>query len=90
MRTFLLERSRVTSTLNANERSYHTMYQLVCGKTDEQLAAADPADNSDPHGLVVPKLCLLVAVARHLHLPRVVFQPCIGSCAGFAVTERFW
>eukprot|EP00966_Prymnesium_polylepis_P016426 378710-Prymnesium_polylepis.1 len=33
VRTFLLERSRVTSTLNANERSYHVMYQLVRGGT---------------------------------------------------------
>ncbi|KAL1511060.1 hypothetical protein AB1Y20_005884 [Prymnesium parvum] len=33
VRTFLLERSRVTSTLNANERSYHVLYQLVRGGT---------------------------------------------------------
>lgn len=27
IRTFLLERSRVTSTTSANERSYHVLYQ---------------------------------------------------------------
>ena len=33
MRTFLLERSRVTSTSKALERSYHVMYELCCGST---------------------------------------------------------
>ena len=33
VRTFLLERSRVTSTSKAKERSYHVMYELVAGKT---------------------------------------------------------
>ena len=31
LRTFLLERSRVTSTNSANERAYHIMYQVVIG-----------------------------------------------------------
>ena len=31
IRTFLLERSRVTSTNSANERAYHIMYQVVVG-----------------------------------------------------------
>ena len=29
MRVFLLERSRVTSTFNEDERSYHAFYQLI-------------------------------------------------------------
>ena len=33
VRTFLLERSRVTSTSKAKERSYHVMYELCAGKT---------------------------------------------------------
>lgn len=33
VRTFLLERSRVTSTSKAKERSYHILYELVAGKT---------------------------------------------------------
>jgi myosin heavy subunit len=34
VRTFLLERSRVTSTSKALERSYHVFYELVAGKRD--------------------------------------------------------
>ncbi len=34
IRTFLLERSRVTSTSSANERAYHIMYQVVLGNPD--------------------------------------------------------
>ena len=33
VRTFLLERSRVTSTSKARERSYHVLYELCAGKT---------------------------------------------------------
>ena len=33
VRTFLLERSRVTAASNAGERSYHVLYQLVCDGT---------------------------------------------------------
>ncbi len=33
VRTFLLERSRVTGTSKAKERSYHVLYQLVSAKT---------------------------------------------------------
>ena len=33
VRTFLLERSRVTSCINANERAYHVLYQVISGKS---------------------------------------------------------
>jgi myosin-5 len=41
VRTFLLERSRVTSTSKANERSYHILYMLVAGKTPHAPEAVD-------------------------------------------------
>jgi len=41
VRTFLLERSRVTSTSKANERSYHIFYMLVSGKTPHAPEAVE-------------------------------------------------
>ena len=41
VRTFLLERSRVTSTSKANERSYHILFMLVAGKTPHAPEAVD-------------------------------------------------
>ena len=42
VRTFLLERSRVTSTSKQRERSYHVLYELCAGKTVH--TGAQPAD----------------------------------------------
>ena len=42
VRTFLLERSRVTSTSKERERSYHIFYELVSGKT---VHAPDPVES---------------------------------------------
>jgi myosin heavy subunit len=43
VRTFLLERSRVTSTSKAKERSYHILYELVAGGTPHTQGKAPEA-----------------------------------------------
>jgi len=52
--------------------------------------AGEPSELSDAPSFVLPKLCLLFAVLEALHLPRVLFQPSIGSCAGVLVAESLW
>jgi hypothetical protein len=66
------------------------MLASVVDKGDDELLHCVPAENNDPCRLVVPKIALLVAVAEHLSLPCIAFQPCIGSCAGVAVLPEFW
>eukprot|EP01062_Namystynia_karyoxenos_P021950 TRINITY_DN18391_c0_g4_i1.p1 TRINITY_DN18391_c0_g4~~TRINITY_DN18391_c0_g4_i1.p1 ORF type:complete len:338 (+),score=100.46 TRINITY_DN18391_c0_g4_i1:84-1097(+) len=57
---------------------------LLLERTDSDLEAsyAPPPTGRDPVAMLVPKLCLLVAVMEHLQLDAVTFQPTIGSCAG--------
>merc|ERR1712014_456171 len=59
----------------------------VTDKTDEELLPdAGVSEYSDPPNMVVPRIALFLAVALHLQLGNVQFQPCIGSCAGLAVS----
>ncbi|KAJ1627677.1 hypothetical protein T492DRAFT_1023386 [Pavlovales sp. CCMP2436] len=55
-----------------------------CGESDETLEALG---YSEP-GLLVPKLCLLVAVMEHAQLERIEFLPAIGACPGVLVDEE--
>lgn len=55
-----------------------------CGESDEVLALLGYSEAA----LVVPKLCLLLAVMEHAQLERVEFLPAIGSCAGLLLSEE--
>ena len=67
--------------------------EASCGKTDEELGRFLQAN------ILVPKLCLCMAVMEQLGLTAVVYQPACGSCGGLLVhdshsaedgAERYW
>lgn len=60
------------------------------GCTDDELCKYVNFKFSDGPKLVVPKLCLLVAVLRHTGIQRVETVMCIGSCTGLICEEQFW
>lgn len=63
----------------------------VTEKTDEALRCVSGFHReSDNPATVVPKLALMVALARHLNFQQVSFQPTIGSCAGLAVSDEYY
>ena len=59
-------------------------------KTDGELDFARDFENADPVTLLVPKLCLLVAVMRKASLNSVFPVHCIGSCIGILTSEQYW
>lgn len=62
-----------------------------CGKSDAYLQEHfQPLKHSDPTTIIVPKLCLVLAVMNHTKMKRVRAVPCIGSCAGMLITESLW
>ena len=64
---------------------------LVAVADREDLrAVAGTHEFAESPSLVVAKAALFHAVATHLELSQVHFQPCIGSCAGVLITEEFW
>lgn len=63
----------------------------VLDKTDADLRAAAGLEAHNDHpSTVVPKICLFLAVWTQLGLTSVTFQPCIGSCAGLLISEKYW
>ena len=42
------------------------------------------------HQMVVPKLCLTMAVMEQLDITTLTYQPACGSCAGLLVHDHFW
>ena len=40
--------------------------------------------------MVVPKLCLTMAVMEQLDITTFTYQPACGSCAGLLVHDHFW
>lgn len=60
------------------------------GCSDEDLSKYVNFQYSDGPKIVVPKLCLLVAVMRHTGIQRVNTVNCIGSCVGVLHEEQFW
>lgn len=53
-------------------------------KSDEELSTYRQ------HQMVVPKLCLTMAVMEHLEITQLTYQPACGSCAGLLVHDSFW
>lgn len=67
--------------------------QLIqyCGdKSDEELLPFLDFPFADPVSLVVPKLCLLYAVMKHLDINRTYPVVSIGSCAGLLISNKYW
>jgi hypothetical protein len=60
------------------------------GCSDEDLCKYVNFQYSDGPKIMVPKLCLLVAVMRHTGIQRINTVKCIGSCAAVICDERFW
>ena len=60
------------------------------GCSDNELCQYVNFQYSDGPKVVVPKLCLLVAVMRHTGIQRVSTVKCIGSCVGVICNELFW
>jgi hypothetical protein len=58
--------------------------------SDEILCKFVNFQYSDGPKIIVPKLCLLVAVMRFLNLNYVSTVKCTGSCSAVAVDQRFW
>jgi len=62
----------------------------VIGMSDEAMASKPFCQGPlrEPPGLIVPKLCLLVAVMEHMELTEVAFCPSIGSCQGLLISDE--
>jgi hypothetical protein len=58
--------------------------------TDEVLCKFVNFQYSDGPKIIVPKLCLLVAVMRYLKIDYVSTVKCTGSCSGVIIDNRFW
>jgi hypothetical protein len=64
---------------------------LTClDSTDEVLCKFVNFQYSDGPKIIVPKLCLLVAVMRYLKIDYVSTVKCTGSCSGVITDNRFW
>ena len=59
-------------------------------KTDAELDFARDFENADPVTLLVPKLCLLVAVMRKAAMRSILPVHCVGSCIGILTSEQYW
>lgn len=64
--------------------------EVCIGCSDEQLQKYASYPNADGQHLIVPKLCLLVAVMKHTGIRAVETVRCIGSCKGLMGDSRFW
>jgi hypothetical protein len=58
--------------------------------SDEILCKFVNFQYSDGPKIIVPKLCLLVAVMRALKVTYVSTVKCTGSCSAVVIDERFW
>jgi len=68
----------------------HAALEQCTGMSDQELQCYVDFEHADPARCIVPKLCLLCAVVRHLGIEAVRYQPAIGSCPGLLVSEEFW
>ena len=82
------EAGAVTSSFSLNQAK--EALHVCLGRTDDELKKYASYLNSDRPHLIVPKLCLLVAVMRHTGIKSVYTVKCVGSCAGLLKTQRFW
>lgn len=64
--------------------------ELCIDKSDDELLKYVSFPHADGPHLIVPKLCLLVAVMTHAKLGSVSNVLCAGSCPGILTMDRFW
>mmetsp|Transcript_44355 Transcript_44355/g.105017 ORF Transcript_44355/g.105017 Transcript_44355/m.105017 type:complete len:325 (+) Transcript_44355:122-1096(+) len=64
--------------------------QSIVGLSDEDLAqmACCKGELREPPGLIVPKVCLLLAVMEHCGMAEVSFCPAVGSCPGVLIDDK--
>lgn len=64
--------------------------QGVVDLTDDEMASRPfcQGELREPPGLIVPKLCLLLAVMEHCAFAGVHFCPAIGSCHGLLISQE--
>ncbi len=66
--------------------------EIVCDKAADDPLLLDIAGHNpgaETPSFVVPKVALLVAVASHLGLEKIVFRPATGGCAGLMALGEF-
>lgn len=74
----------------AHTSMFHIDLQTTC-RSDEELAAAwCRRSDSDPPSLVVPKLCLMLAVMEWCGMASCTYQPTLGSCPGILVANHLY
>lgn len=78
------------STTVLTERSVSMLLAWCANRSDEELLFLAENEHADPPYLVVPKLCLLLAVMRHASISSAAPALCIGSCAGLLSSADFW
>jgi hypothetical protein len=62
----------------------------VLDKSDADLVFLVDFPHADPVEVIVPKLCLLATMTRHLQPVRVSPVAAVGSCAGVLALPSFW
>ena len=65
--------------------------EAVRGAIDQSIDKSDTELSAYlQHQMVVPKLCLMIAVMEQLDITTLTYQPACGSCAGLLVHDHFW
>ena len=65
--------------------------ELCINKSDAELVSmVGDYPLADPFSLLLPKLCLLLAVMQHTSIHSVCPLSVVGSCAGLLVSESYW
>lgn len=82
----LVSQTITAFTLRDAEKALETCLD----STDEVLCKFVNFQYSDGPKIIVPKLCLLVAVMRYLKIDYVSTVKCTGSCSGVITDNRFW
>eukprot|EP00933_Yihiella_yeosuensis_P070560 TRINITY_DN78677_c0_g1_i1.p1 TRINITY_DN78677_c0_g1~~TRINITY_DN78677_c0_g1_i1.p1 ORF type:complete len:331 (-),score=67.62 TRINITY_DN78677_c0_g1_i1:535-1386(-) len=73
-----------------DQASVRKALEGVLNKSDEDLSKEVfcQGELKEPPALIVPKICLLLAVMEHCSVQKVSFHPAIGSCPGLLISEN--
>ena len=72
------------ATVELSKAAVRSAIDQTINKQDEDLSTYLQ------HQMVVPKLCLTMAVMDQLNIAKLTYQPACGSCAGLLVHDHFW